>query len=93
MNTIADLNAYRHNTPAASVAAPEWMDAVTQILEQRGQEDECLEQLLQLTARHCRLSNVSVAVPEVSPRFKARYCTTGVINGAYNLAVQPEPCR
>ncbi len=93
MYKIADINDYRPSAQTTPNAVPGWMAAVTDILEQRGQEGECLQQLLQLLAQHCHLNNVSVAVPEASRRFKARYCTTGVVNGVYSFAVQHALCR
>ncbi|ASP40742.1 hypothetical protein CHH28_19615 [Bacterioplanes sanyensis] len=93
MYKIADINDYRATANVTADTAPQWMSAVTHILEHRSQDDECLEQLLQLLAQHCGLSNVSVAVPEASRRFKARFCTTGVVNGVYSFAVQHALCR
>lgn len=91
MYKIADMQDYRQ--PVTSVMPGAWLHSVTEILESRYHDDECIQQLLMLVADQTGLANVSIALPDSPSRFKAQYCSTGVSNGVYSFAVQHALCR
>ncbi len=92
MYKIADFQDYRQ-PPVVPAPAPGWLHSLTDIIESRYHDEDCIQQLLCLIAEQSGLSNVSVALPDAPGRFKAQFCSTGIRNGVYSFAVQHALCR
>ncbi|MGB1092892.1 MAG: helix-turn-helix domain-containing protein [Oceanobacter sp.] len=90
MQKITDIQGYR-----ASKANPhlELLSSLSDIIENRYQDEESIQKILALIAEHSSLDNVSIALPDSPSRFKAQYCSNGVSNGVYSFAVQHALCR
>lgn len=92
MYKIADIQDYRQ-TSVNPISQLIWLDALSEILEDRAQDDECIQKMLKLASELTGLTNISIAVPDSPSRFKAQYCSTGITNGVYSFAVQHALCR
>src|SRR5690606_97789 len=92
MYKIADFQDYRQ-PPVVPAPAPGWLHSLTDIIESRYHDEDCIQQLLCLIAEQSGLTNVSVALPDAPGRFKAQFCSTGIRNGVYSFAVQHALCR
>ena len=92
MYKIADIQDYRQST-ATQLPQLTWLDALSEILEERSHDDECIQKLLKLASDLTGLTNISIAVPDSPSRFKAQFCSTGITNGVYSFAVQHALCR
>ena len=92
MYKIADFQDYRQ-PPVVPAPAPGWLHSLTDIIESRYHDEDCIQQLLCLIAEQSGLTNVSVALPDAPGRFKAQFCSTGIRNGEYSFAVQHALCR
>ncbi len=92
MHDVAKIQNYRSGMNKIDVPA-DWMSQLSAVLEARQNDDQTIQQLLKLMVDVTTIDNVSIAIPDASNRFQAKYCSRQVENGVYSFTVQHSLCR
>jgi transcriptional regulator with GAF, ATPase, and Fis domain len=92
MYDVAKIHNYRHAVNKTTVPA-DWMAQLSTVLEARQNNDQAIQQLLKLMVQVTTIENLSIAIPDASNRFQAKYCSRQVENGVYSFVVQHSLCR
>lgn len=66
----------------------DWMSQLSSVIETRQNDDQTIQQLLSLLVELTSIDNISIAIPDSSNRFQAKYSSRQVENGVYSFAVQ-----
>lgn len=91
-NIQSKIQNFGHSVNPVDVPA-DWMSQLSGILEARQNDDQTILQLLKLLVDITTIDNISIAIPDVSNRFQAKYCSRQIENGVYSFAVQHSLCR
>ncbi|OUS37597.1 hypothetical protein A9R00_11000 [Oleispira antarctica] len=92
MHDIAKIQSYRSNINKIDVPT-DWMSQLSSVLEARQNDDQTIQQLLKLMVDVTTIDNISIAIPDASNRFQAKYCSRQIENGVYSFTVQHSLCR
>jgi transcriptional regulator with GAF, ATPase, and Fis domain len=92
MYDVAKIQNYRHEINKIALPA-DWMSQLSNVLESRQNDDQTINQLLKLMVDVTTIDNISIAIPDTSNRFQAKYCSRQIENGVYSFAVQHSLCR
>jgi transcriptional regulator with GAF, ATPase, and Fis domain len=92
MYDVAKIQNYRHEINKVSLPE-DWMSQLSSVLETRHNDEHTIQQLLKLMVDMTSIDNISIAIPDASNRFQAKYCSRQVENGVYSFAVQHSLCR
>ena len=92
MHDVAKIQNYQHVINTIDVPA-DWMAQLSTVLEARQNDDYTIQKLLKLMVNITTIDNISIAIPDVSNRFQAKYCSRQIENGVYSFAVQHSLCR
>lgn len=87
MYDVAKIQNYRHEINKIDLPA-DWMSQLSNVLESRQNDDQTIHQLLKLMVDVTTIDNISIAIPDTSNRFQAKYCSRKIENGVYSFAVQ-----
>ena len=92
MYDVAKIQNYRHAIKKVDVPE-DWMYQLSHIIESRQNDDVTIQQLLKLMVSMTNVDNISIATPDTSNRFQAKYCSKNIENGVYSFVVQHSLCR
>ncbi len=84
----------QYSSPVTSAAnTASWLTEVSHIIEDRYQDEQCIQQLIDLLAHHLDIRSISLAVPDSNYRYRPCYSTLGIQDGTFSFAVQNAICR
>lgn len=92
MYDVAKIQNYRHAVNKIDVPA-DWMTQLSNVIEARQNDEQTVQQLLKLMVNMTSIENISIAIPDASNRFQAKYSSRQIENGVYSFAVQHSLCR
>ena len=92
MYDVAKIQNYRHAVNKIDVPA-DWMTQLSNVIEARQNDEQIVQQLLKLMVNMTSIENISIAIPDASNRFQAKYSSRQIENGVYSFAVQHSLCR
>lgn len=87
MYDVTKIQSFRPSVNKIDVPI-DWMSQLSGIIEARQNDDQTIQQLLALLVEITTVDNLSIAIPDVSNRFQAKYSSRRVENGVYSFAVQ-----
>jgi transcriptional regulator with GAF, ATPase, and Fis domain len=92
MYDVAKIQNYRQTANKIDVPV-DWMAQLSTVLEARQNDEQTIQQLLKLMVDLTSIDNISIAIPDVSNRFQAKYSSRQIENGVYSFTVQHSLCR
>ena len=92
MHDVAKIQNYRSSVNKIDIPT-DWMSQLSTVLEARQNDDQTIQQLLKLMVDVTTIDNISIAIPDASNRFQAKYCSRQIENGVYSFTVQHSLCR
>lgn len=92
MYDVAKIQNYQHAINKVDVPA-NWMAQLSAVLESRQNDDNVIQKLLALMVDMTTIENISIAIPDASNHFQAKYSACQIQNGVYSFAVQHALCR
>ncbi len=92
MYDVAKIQNYRPAVNKIDIPV-DWMAQLSTIIEARQNDEQTVQQLLKLMVDMTAIDNISIAIPDASNRFQAKYCSRRIENGVYSFAVQHSLCR
>lgn len=92
MFNIAKIQNYSPAVAKVDISV-DWMSQLNHIIESRQNDESTLDQLLKLMVEVTGSDNISIAVPDSSNRFQAKYCSRQIENGVYSFTVQNSLCK
>ncbi len=92
MYDVAKIQNYRQSVNKIDLPV-DWMAQLASVLEARQNDEQTIQQLLKLLVDLTSIENISIAIPDTSNRFQAKYCSRQIENGVYSFTVQHSLCR
>ena len=92
MHEVAKIHSYRHAMSKTEVPA-DWLSQLSSVFEARQNDEQAIQKMINLLVSITGSENISIAVPDSSNRFQAKYSSRQVENGVYSFAVQHSLCR
>lgn len=92
MQEVAKIHSYRHAMSKTEVPA-DWLGQLSSVFEARQNDEQAIQKMINLLVSMTGSENISIAVPDSSNRFQAKYSSRQVENGVYSFAVQHSLCR
>lgn len=89
VSVASKLSATIPTTPNTS----RWLASISHILEDRYQDEQSIQQLIDSLAEHTGIQSISLAVPDSNYRYRPCYSTLGISDGTYSFVVQNALCR